>query len=269
MRHREEPAHARMLELAVAVLECPDVERPWPLVQQELARTFHSSAVAMSESSWAGRQGQVITWLPAMGERNYLTGLVTRQVRAGVPFTRYYATGSDTTPLTAAQISGAAAWANSESYSLARQTLGPHMLAIPLPAPAGATRGFVVHHRTRDFTDAECAYALRIQPLLAGIDRHQRHLRRWRAAQQTTGPGLSAADETVTALRLTPREVTVLHLLGRALTANAIARRLGISPSTVHKHVHNLYLKLGTTDRLATVLRAQRLGLLPVRRHLG
>ncbi|MFV8130141.1 response regulator transcription factor [Streptomyces syringium] len=252
-----------MLELAVAVLECPDVEQPWPLVQDELARTFHSSAVAMSESRWAGRRGHLVTCLPTMGETSYLTGLVARQVRAGVPFARYYATGSDTTPLTAAQISGARDWSNSESYSLARQTLGPHMLAIPLPAPAGATRGFVIHHRTRDFTAAECAYALRIQPLLAGIDRHQRNLRRWRAAQRAAGPGPSSADEAVQALRLTPREVTVLHLLSRALTADAMARRLGISPRTVHKHLHHLYVKLGTADRLTTVLRAQQLGLLP------
>ncbi|MFD7665096.1 response regulator transcription factor [Streptomyces sp. NPDC059788] len=250
-----------MLELAVAVLESPDVDRPWPLVQAELARVLQSSAVAMSETHWQRREGRVLTWMPSMGPRQNLTALVVRQVRAGVPFSAYYSTGADSTPLTAAQISGERDWRNSESYSIARETLGAHMLAIPLPAPAGVARGFVIHHWERDFSAAERAYARRIQPLLTGIDRHQQHLRRWRAAQDpATGP---AVRDAVTALRLTPREVTVLHLLGRTLTAAAIARRLGISPRTVHNHVRNLYRKLGTADRLAAVMRAQQLGLLP------
>ncbi|GAA3854249.1 hypothetical protein GCM10022243_19740 [Saccharothrix violaceirubra] len=65
--------------------------------------------------------------------------------------------------------------------------------------------------------------------------------------------------------RATPtrRERTVLAALAEGLTADAIARRLDISPRTVHRHLQHLYRKLGTTDRLATVLRAQELGLLP------
>jgi DNA-binding CsgD family transcriptional regulator len=60
---------------------------------------------------------------------------------------------------------------------------------------------------------------------------------------------------------VTPRELTVLGLLAEGLTAVAMARRLSISVHTVTKHQHNLYRKLGTTDRLATVLLAQNLGL--------
>ncbi|MFD9739122.1 LuxR C-terminal-related transcriptional regulator [Umezawaea sp. NPDC059074] len=63
--------------------------------------------------------------------------------------------------------------------------------------------------------------------------------------------------------RLTQREFTVLSVLAEGLTADAIARRLDISPRTVHRHLQHLYRKLGTTDRLATVLRAKSLGLLP------
>ncbi|MET1071457.1 MAG: LuxR C-terminal-related transcriptional regulator [Umezawaea sp.] len=63
--------------------------------------------------------------------------------------------------------------------------------------------------------------------------------------------------------RLTQREFTVLQLLAEGLTADAIARRLDISPRTVHRHLQHLYRKLDTTDRLATVLRAKSLGLLP------
>jgi DNA-binding CsgD family transcriptional regulator len=65
------------------------------------------------------------------------------------------------------------------------------------------------------------------------------------------------------ARRLTQRERTVLTMLAEGLTAEAIARRLDISPRTVHRHLQHLYRKLGTADRLATVLRAKAVGLLP------
>jgi DNA-binding CsgD family transcriptional regulator len=60
---------------------------------------------------------------------------------------------------------------------------------------------------------------------------------------------------------LTPRESDVLGLLHEGLTARAIARQLDLSTRTVSKYQERLYRKLGTSDRLTTVLVAQRLGL--------
>jgi len=64
------------------------------------------------------------------------------------------------------------------------------------------------------------------------------------------------------AVGLTQRERQILVLLGEGLTAQAIARRLSLSPRTVAKHQERMYRKFGTSDRLTTVLHAQRLGLL-------
>lgn len=61
---------------------------------------------------------------------------------------------------------------------------------------------------------------------------------------------------------LTGRQREVLHLLADGLTVRAIARRLRLSPRTVGKHLEHVYRRLGTSDRLTTVLRAQRHGLL-------
>jgi DNA-binding CsgD family transcriptional regulator/tetratricopeptide (TPR) repeat protein len=72
-----------------------------------------------------------------------------------------------------------------------------------------------------------------------------------------------AGRSHVDSVRLTIREQEVLTLLADSMTAEAIARRLGISPRTVHRHLQNLYRKLGATNRLAAVLSAQTLGLLP------
>ena len=58
-------------------------------------------------------------------------------------------------------------------------------------------------------------------------------------------------------VELTARELGVVLLLGEGMTAVAIAHRLGISPRTVHKHLENIYAKLGVSDRLSAVLRVQ------------
>jgi DNA-binding NarL/FixJ family response regulator len=65
-------------------------------------------------------------------------------------------------------------------------------------------------------------------------------------------------------VRLTARELVVLSLLAEGLTATSIARRMHISPRTVHRHLGHVYRKLGASDRLAAVVRGQRLGLLAV-----
>ena len=74
----------------------------------------------------------------------------------------------------------------------------------------------------------------------------------------------TAATETA---GLTGRELAVLRLLADGLTAHAIARRLGVSPLTVRKHLENTYRKLGVPDRMLAVLQAQRLGLVRATRR--
>jgi DNA-binding NarL/FixJ family response regulator len=110
----------------------------------------------------------------------------------------------------------------------------------------------MVYRSGRDFTDEELRLAGQLQPLLAAVEQQRQLLRR-----------LDAPSEEAADLALTPRETTVLLLLGDALTAVSIGRRLGISERTVHKHIANIYRKFGTHDRISTVLRAQRLGLVP------
>ncbi|HZN73958.1 MAG TPA: LuxR C-terminal-related transcriptional regulator [Micromonosporaceae bacterium] len=67
---------------------------------------------------------------------------------------------------------------------------------------------------------------------------------------------------------LTQRQREVLELLSGGLTVQAIARQLYLSPRTVGKHLERIYRRLGTSDRLTTVIRAQRCGILtgPTRR---
>jgi DNA-binding CsgD family transcriptional regulator len=56
------------------------------------------------------------------------------------------------------------------------------------------------------------------------------------------------------AARLTDRENEVLLLVASGRTAARIGRELRISERTVHKHLENVYLKLGVHDRISAVL---------------
>jgi HD-GYP domain-containing protein (c-di-GMP phosphodiesterase class II) len=53
---------------------------------------------------------------------------------------------------------------------------------------------------------------------------------------------------------LTEREVDVVRLLTQGLSNKEIARRLGIAPKTVGRHVENLYAKAGVSSRAAAAV---------------
>ncbi|WP_445444894.1 response regulator [Clavibacter sp. km3a] len=62
---------------------------------------------------------------------------------------------------------------------------------------------------------------------------------------------------------LTPREQDIVRLLGDGLSNDEIGGRLVIETSTVKSHLTRIMTKLGTRDRLQTVVWAYRSGLLP------
>jgi LuxR family transcriptional regulator, maltose regulon positive regulatory protein len=61
---------------------------------------------------------------------------------------------------------------------------------------------------------------------------------------------------------LSEREREVLQLLSQGKSNQEIARHLIVAVSTVKTHIHHLFAKLQTTDRLQAVTRARELGLL-------
>ena len=79
-----------------------------------------------------------------------------------------------------------------------------------------------------------------------------------RAAQAYAQERATSAE-----FNITERERQVLELLARGLLATSIASRLNLSPRTVHKHLGNIYRKLGVHDRLVAVGVARANGLLP------
>jgi LuxR family transcriptional regulator, maltose regulon positive regulatory protein len=61
---------------------------------------------------------------------------------------------------------------------------------------------------------------------------------------------------------LSNRELEILRLVATGLSNGQIANRLIISPGTVKRHVHNIFEKLNTGDRLHAINRARELKLI-------
>jgi putative nucleotidyltransferase with HDIG domain len=55
---------------------------------------------------------------------------------------------------------------------------------------------------------------------------------------------------------LTSRETSILRLLAQGKVYKIIGAELGVAPSTVRTHLHNMYAKLAVNDRAQAVLRA-------------
>ncbi len=63
---------------------------------------------------------------------------------------------------------------------------------------------------------------------------------------------------------LTPRELEVLRLLAEGLANKTVAARLEVTENTVKFHVNAIFGKLGVQSRTEAVVRATRLGLIPL-----
>ncbi|MFE8947076.1 LuxR C-terminal-related transcriptional regulator [Streptomyces sp. NPDC007856] len=253
-------AYERMTAVAVGALHEREPARLWPLLAAALADLCGGEAVIRKLDDWS-EHGGTIGAAPgaAAAELELLGEADLALLRAGYPFARHYANRTDRMPVTARRTAGRR-WPDSPMAHLLGEALDvDHVLGVPLPGSTTPVTGCLVYRAGADFTDDHLVMAERAQPLLAAVERQRQLLEEWRRG---LGPG-GAPDERAADCALTPRETTVLLLLTDALTADAIGRRLGISVRTVHKHIENIYRKLGTRDRLGTVLRAQRLGLVP------
>jgi DNA-binding CsgD family transcriptional regulator len=240
------------MELVAALLTEPLVELPVDRIGPQLMATFEASGVSFSEVEpeeplrhrmWDGGLG------PSAAE---LLQWSTHRAGAEHPLLSFYFATGLWTPQ---QIADTPAdhhlrWLADGGRDLAAACSAEQQLALPLRATVAMSRSFVIG-RDQVWGPGEFALAERLWRLLAGLEKQVSAL-----AAVTAGRGMAGAE-----IPLTPREQAVLGLLAQGLTAGTIARRLGISPRTVQKHLERCYVKLGVTDRLAAVLRAQTLGL--------
>lgn len=186
--------------------------------------------------SWGGEQDRVATLLQGLLESRWITVVeIAGDGLAGLRSWPAPGVGDHEAP-------------GVERRALARMrdlpadpdpALGDGDLVVPLTG-GGRRAAWVLTRAPWSFTTAELDLARLLAPGL----RQQWNLERLRRDGVTT------------------RELEVLSLVARGLTASAVARRCRISARTVHKHLENTYGKLGCHDRLTAVLILQDAGLL-------
>lgn len=71
-------------------------------------------------------------------------------------------------------------------------------------------------------------------------------------------PILAENDEAINEIKLSNRETGILEHLSIGLNYNEIANNLIISPSTVRKHIENIYKKLQVHNKVEAVLKAKK-----------
>ena len=240
------------LDLVAALHAEPLRTMPHEPIAQALTRTFAATATAVHERG-PGWVRQVVHTPDGDASRfEAANDFAATRAATEHPLLAYYlATGdarahdTDAVPLV---VPASRAWVWREE---AAAVAAERQIALPVEHTVAHQRYYVVG-RSPGFDPEDVHFARRLQPLLQGLSRQACALRH--AAPEA----LARAGEVA----LTPRETAVLTGIADGLTAEAVGRRLAISPRTVHKHLERAYTKLGVGDRVSAVLRAGRLGIL-------
>lgn len=134
----------------------------------------------------------------------------------------------------------------------------------------------VVGLSTEEMSPADVAAARRsgmraVVPRSAGIAQILLALRATSASPQTTDR--LAAQRSLSGdpadVRLTPRELTILNLVGAGFTSREISSQLVISHKTVENHKQRIFGKLGVQNQAHAVSVAMRRGLMRPERVIG
>lgn len=112
-----------------------------------------------------------------------------------------------------------------------------HQLTLGLAEPPGRLVGVWVNRARRDFSDEELLLAELLRPRLRA--------------------GEVAVTRAAARATLTRREREVIDLVAAGATNAAVAEALVVSPTTVKKHLDNIYDKLGVASRTAAANRVR------------
>jgi DNA-binding CsgD family transcriptional regulator len=140
-----------------------------------------------------------------------------------------------------------------------RVTACEHTLELSLRSSPNRTRTFHLDRAGgRDFTERDRAVLDALEPHLAQLVETARVRRQLAAALEELDRSRSSFG--VEGSELTKRELEVLSWVAQGKTNGEIAQILLLAPSTVRKHLENVYAKLGVGTRTAAVARVLRLG---------
>jgi DNA-binding CsgD family transcriptional regulator len=148
------------------------------------------------------------------------------------------ATGDYSTLLHHAEMSRTRAYANSAIGSAFAARGDKDEILVPMTPLGGTDRRLLLFRRgsSPDFSDREMAMLALARPHIAEL-----HTRRDRELRGEP--------------KLTPRQWQVLRQVAKGAGNTQIARTLGLSDSTVRKHLENIFLRLGVQSRTEALAR--------------
>lgn len=160
-----------------------------------------------------------------------------------------------TADLGATRLSDLVAWRAYRETPIYRDYFAPfgveHMLDLGLEAEPGCLRSFILF-RDRgdgDFSVRDREVLETLRPHLARLEA-EASLRR-RLMDPDPGRAKGTGHPVVPSPRLTAREREIVELVAEGRTNAEIAAHLWVAPSTVKKHLENVYEKLGVGRRTA------------------
>ena len=245
MRSLRNVDYCEVLELVAEAIQCAGPDFPCRPLTESLRQLFQAEFV-----------GAGMIDLNGTASRHWASSPRPIQVNPGYfhnyaiahPITKAYQRTGNPIPLRTSDVA-----ASGNAPPAYGGTDLSRVLIIPLAIAPQHLSSIALLRSGSDFTPGDVRLASQLQPILGGV-----YALRGRAIADRPIPRAVEPD-----IIITPRELAVLELMTNSLTTAAIARRLGISPRTVSTHIEHIYRKLGTHDRISTVLRIQELGLLP------
>ena len=254
---RAEARIAHWLGVVSDLIGQPTADFPIEQIAAELHLTFEVNVVTWQWQDGAGCYGFEAFPMPTGLDDEWWQAESDPTTFSEHPLVLWHACTGDTRPYTTGRVP--AQLTTARGVQLSRSLLEPlgceEQLTLLYRLGPFHHRGFVLSRDGRDFDDEDLTVATSLQRAFLALDRqHQlfEQLSAWR-------PGDESGDPV--SEQLTAREVNVLSLLAGGHTAYGIARRLGISPRTVQKHLEHVYRKLGVRDRLGAIRTAETLRL--------
>ena len=122
-----------------------------------------------------------------------------------------------------------------------------YLMSVSLPAAHGYSRTLLVERQSRDFGERERTLLNLLQPHLLQLRFAVESRLHAQAALQTMPNGV-----------LSEREIEILLHVAEGMRNREIAQALWIAPGTVHKHLDNIYTKLGVHNRTAATAHLHR-----------
>jgi DNA-binding CsgD family transcriptional regulator len=232
-------------DVAITALTMPAAMDPIPVLTEEVRRHLSADTCLYQEHEKAGLS-RIAYMTPNDAGMGGLRVQTAELVHAH-PGCAHLVRVTNEVPFCLSDVVSERDWLSSPfAESLPTMLRRSAMLALPVAISAEHISAWVVTRAEGRFSADDRSIAVALGRVIDVVARNLTVVRR-------NPPGASTP--------LTQRETAIMALLADGLTSESIARRLGISPRTVHKHLEHVYRKLEVNDRLIAVRRAQTLGI--------